>query len=84
MEMEQHIFDALRPEFPDVHGSVAMEVTTGRYNGHILSEKFRGLTFLQRQRLVFALLRKALGSKTQSISMLFTYTPDEYEELKAA
>jgi stress-induced morphogen len=82
--MEQQILDALRTEFPDVHGSVVLEVTTERYNGHILSEKFRGLTFLQRQQRVFALLRKEMESKTQSISMLFTYTPDEYEELKAA
>ena len=82
--MEQQILDALRPEFPDVVGDIALEVDTDRYNGRILSENFKGLSFLERQRRVFKILRKALGSKTQMISMLFTYTPDEYEQLKSA
>ena len=82
--MEQQILDALRPEFPDVHGSVVLEVETDRYNGRILAAKFKGLSFLERQRRVFNILRKTLGPDTQSISMLFTYTPDEYEQLKAA
>lgn len=82
--MEKQILDALRTELPDVHGSVALEVTTDRYNGYILSKKFKGLSFLERQRRVFTILRQILGADAQSISMLFTYTPDEYEQLKAA
>jgi len=82
--MEQKILDALRPELPDVQGSVALEADTDRYNGRILSAKFKRLSFLERQRLVINILRKTLGPDTQSISMLFTYTPDEYEQLKAA
>ena len=76
--MEQQILDALRLEFPDVNGSVALELDTDRYNGRILSEKFKGLSFLERQRRVFTILRRTPGPRTQLISMLFTCTPDEY------
>ena len=82
--MEQEILTALRRDFPDVKGDVAFESSTDRYNGHILSDRFKGLSFLERQNRVFDILREALGEKTQEISMLFTYTPAEYELLQAA
>ena len=82
--MEQEILAALSRDFPDVKGDIALESSTDRYNGHILSDRFQGLSFLERQKRVFDILRDALGEKTQSISMLFTYTPSEYESLLAA
>ena len=82
--MEQEILTALSRDFPDVQGDIALEASTGRYNGHILSDQFEGLTFLQRQKRVFNILRAVLGAETQHISMLFTYTPAEYEMLLAA
>lgn len=82
--MEQEIFKALRHDFPDVKGEIALESSTERYNGHILSDEFKDLSFLERQTGVFNILRSVLGAKTQEISMLFTYTPAEYELLLAA
>lgn len=82
--MEAEILEALRRDFADVEGNVAFEPTTNRYNGFILSEQFAGLTFVERQHRVFALLRSALGARAQEISMLFTYTHGEYEQLQAA
>jgi acid stress-induced BolA-like protein IbaG/YrbA len=82
--MEQEILEALRPEFPDVQGSIALEPATDRYNGHIVSQGFQTLSFVERQRRVFDRLRAHLGPEAQLISMLFTYTPAEYEQLQAA
>lgn len=82
--MEQEVLNALRPYFPDVEGHIMLEATTDRYNGHLLSANFQGLTFVERQKQVFDILRQAIGPETQCISMLFTYTPDEYELLQAA
>ncbi len=79
--MEQEIFIALSRDFPDVKGHIALESSTDRYNGHILSDQFQGLSFLERQTRVFNILRESLGAKTQDISMIFTYTPAEYELL---
>jgi stress-induced morphogen len=82
--MEQEILNALRAQFPDIQGDVTLEPTTDRYNGHILSEGFQGLSFVERQSRVFNILREALEEDSQRISMLFTYTPFEYEQLQAA
>ena len=82
--MEQEILDALRPQFPDVQGSVLLEPSTDLYNGHILSEGYKGLSFVERQHRISKLLRDALGPQTALISILFTYTPHEYEQLLQA
>ena len=82
--MEEQILNALRVHFPDVQGDVTLETTTGRYNGHILSKDFKKLSFVERQRRVFSILRETLGAETQNISMLFTYTPAEYDSLLQA
>ena len=82
--MGEQILDALRPAFPDVEVNVALERLTDRYNGYVLSQGFKNLSFVQRQSQVFALLREHLGAEAQRISMLFTYTPDEYKQLQAA
>ncbi len=82
--MEQEILNALRNDFPDVQGEVSLEPTTERFNGHILSDGFKGLSFVERQSRVFNILRKSLGSKAKQISFIFTYTPFEYEQIDSA
>ena len=82
--MEQKILDALRIHFPDVQGDVTLEPTTDHYNGHILSESFKGMSLVERQRRVSSVVRETLGPEAQRVSMLFTYMPDEYEMLQAA
>jgi stress-induced morphogen len=82
--MEEAILNALRTEFPDVHGNIEFERATDRYNGHVVSAGFATLSFVERQRRVFDKLRSQLGPDAQLISMLFTYTPTEYEQLQAA
>ena len=82
--MEQKILEALRVHFPDVQGDVTLEPTTNYYNGQILSECFQGMSFLERQRRVSSVVRETLGPEAKRVSMLFTYTPGEYEALQAS
>ena len=83
--MEQKVLAALEPHFSsDLKADIEFEPTTDRYNGYVLSEDFEGLSFLERQKRVFNILRPALGADVQLISMLFTYTPDEYAIMEAS
>ena len=82
--MEQQILEALRSQFPDISGEFELTEDTDLYNGQILTEGFRGMSFVERQHSVFKILRKVLGPKVKRISMLFTYTPEEYEILQAS
>lgn len=82
--MEQKILEALRIHFPDVQGDVTLEPTTDHYNGHILSESFKDMSLLERQRRVSSVVRETLGPEAKRVSMLFTYTPGEYEALQAS
>ncbi len=82
--MEEAILAALQREFPDVEGNIPLEGATRLYNGIVLSERFQGLSFIERQQRVFGVLRTALGPEVQKISMLFTYTPSEYAQLQTA
>ena len=82
--MEQQILDALREQYPDIQGDIELTEDTALYNGRILTESFQGMSFVERQHSVFKVLRKVLGPKVKLISMLFTYTPEEYDLLQAA
>lgn len=83
--MKQQVLAALSPRFSSaVTANIVFEPTTDRYNGYVLSEDFAGLSFLERQKRVFDVLRAEIESDVQLISMLFTYTPDEYAVLQAS
>ena len=83
MEPED-IMNTLGKHFPGAQSEITLEDTPDRYNGHVLWDGFKGMSFLERQRQVFEVLNAAFGSETQRISMVFTYTPFEYEQLLAA
>ena len=82
--MEHEIEAVLHSHFPDMEAEIELEPTTDRYNGYVVWGGFQGLTFIDRQRQVFGVLRQAFGERAMLISMIFTYTPSEYELLQAA
>lgn len=79
----KEIIETLRTEFPNATVDIALEKTTDRYNGHLLWQNFEGMSFIERQRRVFDALRKAFGEEAQGVSLIFTYTPTEYEQIQA-
>ena len=78
------IIEALRARFDNATVEIEFEETTDRFNGHLTWEGFQEVSFLERQRMVYGFLREKFGADAQNISMIFTYTPFEREEILAA
>ncbi|HZO91968.1 MAG TPA: hypothetical protein VFB38_26865 [Chthonomonadaceae bacterium] len=86
MDIEQQIKESLERELPGVHVEIERNPDTGKVGGHVIWEGFAGYNSLRRQNRVFSILRRNLNAAQAqaNISYLFTYTPDEYEQLQAA
>ncbi len=54
-----------------------------KVNGYVLWEGFSGHDFLWRQNSLHRVLRREFGAEAQGIAHLFTYTPNEYEQMTA-
>lgn len=55
-----------------------------KLNGYMLWAEFDGLEMLDRQKNLYNYLRSRLGPEAQRISIIFTYTPDEFKLMNAA
>lgn len=51
----------------------------GHFRALVVSERFRGETRVQRQRLVFAALASQMGAEIHALSMQ-TFTPEEWAD----
>lgn len=80
----EEVINILQARFPDAVIRLEKDDDSEYINGNIVWAGFRDVSFLERQRLVYNPLRDALGDRAQQVSMVFTYTPNEYEQLKAA
>ena len=81
--MEEVIY-VLRHRFTDAEIKLEPGEDGERTHGFIIWEGFAPLSFLERQNLIHATLQNAPDAEAQQIGMLFTYTPNEYEQLQAA
>ena len=52
-----------------------------RVNGSLITPDFNNLDQADRQKAVHEALRDRLGLEAQGISIILTYTPDEYKSL---
>lgn len=52
----------------------------GKYVGQVVSSRFKGLGVPERQKLVWDQIRKKFGPDSQEISLVFTFSPREFEE----
>ena len=85
MAIEQQIKDILKRELPDAQVDIERDADTGKVGGRVIWKGFAGYKSLRRQTRIFSLLRQQLStSQTQDISFIFTYTPDEYDQMQAA
>ena len=53
----------------------------GRFVGDVVNHEFRGVTVSERQRWVWDRLREAFGEESQEVSLILTYSPEEWEEV---
>ena len=80
MAIEQRIKEILERELPDSMVEVDRDSVSGKVGGRIIWKGFYGLDSLRRQKNIFGRLRKHLSwADEQTISFIFSYTPEEYE-----
>jgi stress-induced morphogen len=77
------VIRVLRAAFPDAEFEIDRDATTGKIGGRMVSAAFAGRSFLQRQNRIHNLLRREFGPEAQELSLIFTYTPQEYAALEA-
>jgi acid stress-induced BolA-like protein IbaG/YrbA len=52
-----------------------------KFTGHVISREFQGVAVPARQGLVWDRIREAFGDESQRISLVLTFTPEEWEEV---
>ncbi len=82
--MEERIADILRRNFDGAQVNLARDARNERINGNLLWAGFSGHSFLWRQNKIVRVLRRELGPEAAIVSHIFTYTPNEYEQMMAA
>ena len=84
-ELAETIKNGLEHHFA---GSNAIEIewqpSTNRISGLLLWEGFGPLTHRERQRIIFDFLRDELEAESKSVSLIFAYSPQEYELMQSA
>ena len=82
--MEERIADILRRNFAGAQVNLGRDARNERISGRLLWDGFDGHGFPWRQNRIFRVLRRELGVEATVISHIFTYTPNEYEQMMAA
>ena len=73
----EEITRILRAQFPGAKICFERDEQTQYINGSVIWAGFRGVSFLERDRLVMNPLRAALGERVNEINMISPYTPKE-------
>lgn len=82
--MEQRVAEVLQKNFKGAQVHLDRDPLTERISGRLLWDGFAGHDFLWRQNALFRVLRRELGPEAQVVSHIFTYTPNESEQMIAA
>ena len=82
MEMTIEALNAIVPknDYKDF-AEFEFDASLGKFVGHIVHHEFRGLPVAERQRRIWDELRRVFGEDVQRISLVLTYSPDEWEEV---
>ena len=84
MGIEAQIKGILEQELPDSQVVIDRDADTGKVGGRVIWEGFAGYNSLRRQKRIFSLLRRKISSaEASNISFIFSYTPEEYDQLRA-
>jgi|GEM_PF-2587519 len=85
MAIEQQIKAILERDLPEARAEIARDADTDKVGGRVIWKGFAGYNSLRRQNRIFALLRRQLSiAEAKDISFIFTYTPEEYEQMQTA
>ncbi len=75
--------EAAFPQQKEIGDFASFEYDNGieRFVGDVINHEFRGVPVPERQRWVWDRLRETFGEESQMVSLVLTYTPDEWEEV---
>jgi hypothetical protein len=76
--------DVLARRFPGATIELGFFHGARRAHGHMLWAGFEDMEQIDRQQAVYNALRDELGPDAASVSIILTYTPDEFELMSAA
>ena len=77
MDFAEHVAHLLEQQYPGAQVDVGFAYGAEKLNGSLVWAGFDGLEQIDRQRLLGAYLRAALGPDAQRVSTILTYTPHE-------
>lgn len=76
--------ESLEALFPNDNGnSRSFEFDHGieRFVGQVIWREFSGVSVPERQKRVWAIIRDAFKEESQSVSLVLTFTPEEWAEI---
>ncbi len=79
--MEERIIEAIQRNFDGAVVDLNQDSGTQKLSGSLLWDGFAGHGFPWRQNRLYRVLRRELGPEATVISHIFTYTPNEYEQM---
>ena len=84
VNFSERVRDVLNENFSGAQVSVEDYDGEERVGGYILWDGFDDQEPIDRQLAIFKVLRDKLGSEAQRVSLIFAYTPREWEIMSAA
>ena len=84
MGFEERVRKLIEGQYADAEVNVDFGVGAQKLNGYMVWPGFDGIEMLDRQTSLYSFLRSQLGPDAQRISIIFTYTPDEFALMNAA
>jgi acid stress-induced BolA-like protein IbaG/YrbA len=84
MEFEQRVTKLIKDHYQSAEVHIDFVYGAKKLNGYMVWPGFEGTDMLERQTALYSYLREALGPDAQKISIIFTYTPDEFALMNAA
>lgn len=84
MDFAERVTNLLRRHFQGARTEVDFAYGAERASGYIVWDGFDDMEPIDRQHMLFDVLRGELREDVQRVSIILTYTPDEYNIMASA
>ncbi len=84
MEIVEQVKALLQERFPGADAILEPDPYSKRVIGHLVWHGFEDLEQIDRQDLVISWLRQQLGAEARRVSVILTYSPNEYRAMSLA
>lgn len=84
MDIVEKVKSLLQERFPGADALVEPDLYSKKVIGHLVWSGFEDLEQIDRQDLVISWLRQQLGAEARRVSVILTYSPNEYRMMSLA